>query len=322
MAGKVGPDELRKFVFSRLGAENDEVAVGPAYGEDTAAIDLGDNLLVINSDPLIYAGEKIGTLGVNIASNDLAASGADPKWLTVTYIFPDSEENYLDRITKQIHEVAKDLGISIVGGHSEYVSGIQRPFLALTCLGLTDKFIPTSGARPGDKVILTKGAGIEGTGILATDFESKLEGEVPSSVLEQGSQRLNQLSVIPESALLKDSATAMHDPTEGGIIDGLFELAAASSVGLHVDRSEIYIGSDTKIICDAMSVDPLKIFGSGALIATVPEDKATAATDLLLNNGITATVIGEVRVSEKPRLEVGNEVFLEPIRDQLYDLWD
>lgn len=313
---------MQKFVFSRLGAVNEEVAVGPAYGEDTAAIDLGDKLLVINSDPLVYAGEKIGTLGVNIASNDLAASGADPKWLTVTYILPDSEENYLDRITKQIHEVAKDLGISIVGGHSEYVSRVERPFLSLTCLGLTDRFIPTSGAKPGNKVILTKGAGIEGTGILATDFESRLEGEVPSSALEQGSQRLNQLSVIPESALLKDCATAMHDPTEGGIINGLFELAAASSVGLHVDRKEIYVGSDTKIICDAMSVDPLKIFGSGALIATVPGDEATAATDLLLNNGITATVIGEVRASEKPRLEVGNEVFLEPIRDQLYDLWD
>ncbi|MFW6104741.1 MAG: AIR synthase family protein [Candidatus Bipolaricaulota bacterium] len=321
MAGKVGPDELRKFVFSRLGAVSDEVAVGPAYGEDTAAIDLGDNLLVINSDPIIYAGERIGTLGVNIVSNDIAASGGEPKWLTVTYILPDSNKNYLDRITGQIHEAAKELGISIVGGHSEYVSEIQRPFLALTCLGLTERYIPTGGARPGDKVILTKGAGIEGTGILATDFESKLEGEVPSSVLEQGSQRLSQLSVIPESALLKDSATAMHDPTEGGIIDGLFELAAASSVELRVDRSEIYVGSDTKILCDAMNVDPLKIFGSGALIATVPEDEATAATDLLLNNGITATVIGEVRASEKPRLEVGNEVFLEPIRDQLYDLW-
>ena len=321
MVGKVSPEDLKKFVFSRVGAVSESVQVGPAYGEDTAAIEIGGEVLVINSDPIIYAAEGIGTLGVNIASNDVAASGGKPEWMTVTYLLPDEENSVLDTITRQIDSVARDLGIAIVGGHSEYVPEVHRPFLSLTCFGQADRYIPTSGAKPGDRVILTKGAGIEGTGIIATDFRSELEDEVDPELLQRGEGRLNELSVVPEASVLNDYATAMHDPTEGGLVDGLFELSSASSVRLEVDRSRIVIGDDTRALCDAMEVDPMKIFGSGALLATVPDDQAKEAIELLSNRGISASVIGKVKKG-KPELLIGEEVYREPIRDELYDLWD
>lgn len=296
--------------------------VGPAYGEDTAAIDLGDRVLVVNSDPIIYAADRIGTLGVNIAANDLAASGAEPGWMMVTYLFPDSDENYLDKITRQLDAASKDLGIAIVGGHSEYISGIDRPFLSLTCFGLTDRYIPTGGVRPGDKLILTKGAGIEATGILATDFRSELEGKVPDEVLKKGADKLNQLSVLPEGLLLNEFATAMHDPTEGGVLAGLFEMASASGLALEVDREAIVVNSDTQRICEAAGVDPLKVFGSGALIASVPAEEVQEALELVRNRGIKASVIGEARASDVTGLKVGRETVEETIRDQLYELWD
>jgi len=321
MVGKVSPEDLKKFVFSRVGAVSESVQVGPAYGEDTAAIEIGGEILVINSDPIIYAAEGIGTLGINIASNDVAASGGKPEWMTVTYLLPDGENSVLDTITRQIDSVARDLGIAIVGGHSEYVPEIRRPFLSLTCFGRADRYIPTSGAEPGDRVILTKGAGIEGTGIIATDFRSKLEGKVETDLIEQGKGRLNELSVLPEASILNDYATAMHDPTEGGVVDGLFELSSASSARLKIDRSRIVIGDDTRALCDAVKVDPLKIFGSGALLATVPGDRADDAIEVLLNRGISASVIGKVETG-KPELVISEEVYREPIRDELYDLWD
>nr|AGF92941.1 AIR synthase related protein domain protein [uncultured organism] len=320
MLGKVSPEDLKKFVFSRVGAASESVQVGPAYGEDTAAIEIGGEVLVINSDPIIYAAEGIGTLGVNIASNDVAASGGKPEWMTVTYLLPDEENSVLDTITRQIDSVARDLGIAIVGGHSEYVPEVRRPFLSLTCFGRADRYIPTSGAEPGDRVILTKGAGIEGTGIIATDFRSELEDEVDPELLQRGEERLNELSVVPEASVLNDYATAMHDPTEGGLVDGLLELSSASSVRLEIDRSRIVIGDDTRALCDAMEVDPMKIFGSGALLATVPEDRADEAIELLLNRGISASVIGKVEKGE-PELVIGEEVYRDPIRDELYDLW-
>lgn len=322
MAGKVTPEELRQFVFSRVGSVHEDVVVGPAYGEDTAAIDLGEEVLVVNSDPIIYAAEGIGTLGVNIASNDLAASGAKPEWMTVTYLLPAGNGATLNQITRQIDRASRELEVAVVGGHSEYVSQIERPFLSLTCFGRTDRYIPTGGANPGDRIILTKGAGLEATGIIATDFREELEGNVNPELIEQGEERLSQLSVLPEGTLLKDYATAMHDPTEGGVVDGLFELAAASSVKLEVDRSKIIVAKDTKQLCGVMGVDPLKVFGSGALTATVPRDKASEATQALINRGISASVIGTVKSGDSPEVKIGEEVFREPIKDQLYDLWD
>jgi len=322
MIGKVNPGDLEKYVFSRVGAVDDSVQVGPAYGEDTAAIDLGDRVLVINSDPIIYAADRIGTLGVNIASNDLAASGAEPRWLAVTYLLPDREENFLDKITKQIDEVSRELGIAIIGGHSEYVPVIERPFLSLTCFGLADRYIPTGAVEPGDKLILTKGAGVEATGILATDFRDELEGKVPGELLDKGAERLAQLSVLPEGRILNDYATAMHDPTEGGVVDGLFEMATASDLTLEIVRKEIIIGSDTDRICSAMGVDPLKVFGSGALLASVSPERAMEALDEVRNHGIEASIIGTATTSGKPGLRIDNQTFSEPIRDQLYDLWD
>ncbi|MFB6291342.1 MAG: AIR synthase family protein [Candidatus Bipolaricaulia bacterium] len=322
MIGKVSPDELKKSVFSRVGAVDDSVMVGPAYGEDTAAIDLGEKVLVINSDPIIYAADRIGTLGVNIVSNDMAASGAEPRWLVVTYLLPERAEEDLEEITRQVDRVSKNLGLAIVGGHSEYVSDIDRPFLSLTCFGFTDKYVPTGGARPGDKLILTKGAGIEATGILATDFRTDLEGEVPESVLEEGSDRLNQLSVLPEGLLLKDYANGMHDPTEGGVLAGLFEMASASGLTFEVDRREVLIGSDTEKLCGAVGLDPLKVFGSGALIASVSDESSQEALDLVRNDGIKASVIGEVQDSGQPGLKVDGEIINEPVRDQLYELWN
>ncbi len=322
MLGKVSPEELKKYVFNRIGAVNSDVQVGPAYGEDTAAIDIGEQVLVINSDPIIYAADRIGTLGVNIVSNDIIASGAEPDWMTVTYLLPNRDDNDLETISRQIDRTAKDLGIAVVGGHSEYVPEISRPFLALTCFGLTENYISTGGVNPGDQLILTKGAAIEGTGIIATDFTGELQEKLPAEILERGERRMEKLSVLPEGLLLRDYASAMHDPTEGGIIDGLLELAVASGMALEVDSDKIIVNSDTKKICSVMGVDPLRIFGSGALIASVKAAEAEEVLDLLRQESIPATVIGEARKAKEARLEIDDQVYEEPVRDELYELWD
>lgn len=322
MIGKVSPEDLKRYVFTRTGKDRDSVLVGPAYGEDTAAIQIGDRVLVVNSDPIIFAAEGIGTLGINIASNDVAASGADPEWLTVTYLLPAEDGKVLDKITDQIDRASKKLGIAVVGGHSEFVPILNRPFLGLTCLGMTDKFISTGGAEPGDAIILTKGAGIEGTGIIATDFYGEVSDKVEEGVIRRGAENLDRLSVIPESTVLREYANSMHDPTEGGIIDGLLELGVASGLELHVNSERIITSSETDLLCAAMDVDPLKIFGSGALVATLPEDDTREAIGRLEEEGIPSSVIGQCKSGEAPGLYVDDEVYRDPIRDQLYDLWE
>jgi hydrogenase expression/formation protein HypE len=322
MIGKVSREDLERFVFTRTGKKSGSVLVGPAYGEDTAAVRLGEHILVINTDPIIFAADRIGTIGINIASNDVAASGADPLWLTVTYLLPAEDTGVLDRITDQVDRASRKLGISVVGGHSEYVPILNRPFLSLTCFGTAERFIPTGGANPGDRIILTKGAAIEGTGILATDFRKELEGRVPPEVIEEGSSKMEMLSVLPEAVILRKFASAMHDPTEGGIVDGLVEMAAASGVSLRVDRERVPVSADTGELCAAMGVDPMKIFGSGALLAAVPPESADEAAAELADSGIPAEIIGRVERSGKPEVRIGEDLYEEPVRDELYGLWE
>jgi len=135
MPGKVSPDDLLAHVFERTGAaETDETIVqGPADGEDAAAIDWpdGEGTLVVSSDPISLAAAEVGTLGIYVATNDVAVSGADPRWLTVVVLLPlGADESALEEISHDLDDAARAVGASIVGGHSEYVDQLERPLLS------------------------------------------------------------------------------------------------------------------------------------------------------------------------------------------------
>jgi hydrogenase expression/formation protein HypE len=325
MIGKVSPEDLAAHVFGRTGAADDDVLQGPAYGEDAAAIAVPGGTLVVNSDPISLAAAHVGTLGINVACNDVAASGGDPAWLTVMIFLPSEEraDQVLEEITTQLHETALERDVSIVGGHSEYNGALKRPLLSLTCLGMAERFIPTGGANPGDHVILTKGAAIEGSAILATDFADDLRRMgVDDAVIDRTSQFYDDLSVMADASVVRDAATAMHDPTEGGLVDGLFELASASGVSLQIDTEKIPIREETRILTDAMEVDPLQIFGSGALVATVPGSAVESVLDDFATAGIDAAAIGTVEAQQDDPLSLDDRAISEPVRDDLYALWE
>jgi hydrogenase expression/formation protein HypE len=321
MIGKVDPESLASLVLARTGAPDPAVRQGPGYGEDAAAIDLGDRTLVVSSDPLSLAAERLGTLGVYVAGNDIAASGADPRWLTSVLFLPGADPAVLDTITAQLDEAAAATGVTIVGGHSEYAPALDRPLLSLTCFGLTDRFVPTGGAEPGDRLILTKGAGIEATAILATDFRERLEGTVDPDLLDEAAGYFDEISVVPDARAVRDHANGMHDPTEGGLIDGLLELANAAGVRAVVDRADVPVRPATAACCEAVDVDPLATFGSGALLAAVPEGAVEAALAGLSSAELEAAVIGTLEAADEPALVLDGEPITEPVRDELYALW-
>lgn len=321
MIGKVDPALLEQLVIDRTGAIDDRLLQGAAYGEDTAAIQLSDTILVVNTDPISLAVERLGTLAVSVASNDIAASGAVPEWMTNVLFLPDSNESILDTITQQLDRAANAIDVTIIGGHTEYLPVLNTPLLVSTCFGVTDRYVPTGGAKPGDTVLLTKGAGIEGTAILSTDFRTQLASSVGTQHLDTGETYYDKLSILPEATICRDVATAMHDPTEGGVLSGLFELAVASNVRLDIDRGAIPVSQTTIALCSAMDIDPLAIFGSGGLLATVPESEANRLIADLHRADIEAAKIGTVH-SGAPTLVLDGEVIKEPPRDAMYDLWE
>ncbi len=327
MIGKLDPDTLGR-VLDRTGASSADLLTGAAYGEDAAAIDLGDGeTLVVSSDPISLAADRAGTLGVYVACNDVAASGADPEFLTNVIFLPEENNETLTTLTDQLDAAADALGVTIVGGHTEYVSALDRPLLSLTAFGRTDHHVPTGGAQPGDRLLLTKGAAIEGTGILATDFvDAAREAGIEQATLNRATDFFEEISVHPEAERLRSAATAMHDPTEGGVVTGCVELAAASGVDLVVERESIPIRPETAAICAAMGVDPLRIFGSGALLATVPPSAVDPTLDALAEADIDAAVIGETQASSSDSnggaLVLDGERITTAPTDQLYPLWE
>jgi len=326
MIGKLDAETLAT-VLSQTGASNPAVLTGAAYGEDAAAIDLGDETLVVSSDPISLAAEAAGTLGVHVACNDIAAAGADPEFLTNVIFLPDDDPAVLETLTGQLDAAADELGVSIVGGHTEYVPALSRPLLSLTAFGRTNHHLSTGGAEPGDKLLLTKGAAIEATGIIATDFVEELrQAGVDEGTIECAAAFFEEISVLPDSQALREVATAMHDPTEGGVYTGIIEMAAAAGVDFAVDRELVPIHPETETVCAAMEIDPLRTFGSGALLATVPADAVDTAQQRLTDAGIDAAVIGECveppADTETGALVLDGERVVDSGGDALYPFWE
>ncbi len=303
--GKLPPELLKKLLRHR-GAEDDTVVLGPAIGEDAAIVRLGKELLVLKTDPVTYASDMIGWYAVNVNANDVATRGAKPAWFQAVILLPPgSDEALAEGIFKQISDAAKGLGIAVTGGHTEVTPGIDRPIVVGDMHGLLGrhKAVTTSGARVGDLLVMTKSAGIEGTAAIARERREELLKTFDREVVDRASRYLFKpgLSVVREAhAALEFGVSAMHDPTEGGVSMGVFEMAVASGKSFEFYPDKVAVGRETAMVCKKYALDPLGLLGSGALLATFSPSKAEAYVRRLQGMGIDAAVIGKV-ISGKGR---------------------
>jgi len=325
--GKLDPYMLRQIVFNRLGKHDSRLLLGPGIGEDATVIDFGDRALVVHSDPITGAIENIGWLAVNVCTNDIATRGVRPLWILTVLLLPEGISSaQLKNMTTQIDEAAKELGIAVVGGHSEITPGIDRPILITTALGETPKenFVRTSGAQIGDSIIVTKGAAIEGTAILSQELDSLLQRKIDKKIIERAKQFLRKVSVVKDALTATEvgGVHAMHDATEGGIAGGIQEIAWASNVGIIAYESKIPIYEETEAICRVLKIDPLKTISSGALIIAAHPEKAEKILAALKDRGIHAAIVGRV-VGKKEGIHIvrknGSRLNLsKPVKEELW----
>jgi hydrogenase expression/formation protein HypE len=305
--GKIPVDILKGVVFKNLGAERKEVVIGPSAGIDGAVLDLGDKSLVVSMDPITGAVERIGWLAVNVNANDVATFGVEPAFLFSCIMLPENADRKLvETISTQMNAAAKDLGIAIVGGHCESTPSLANPIVVGCILGLTEKghYVTAGGAKPGDKLILTKSAGIEGTAILATDREQTLKKTMNNTTLQAAKNFYNQISVVKDAltAYKTGGVHAMHDPTEGGILNGVHEIADASNLGAKITADAIAVQPETAQVCNYFQIDPLQLIGSGALLIAAETKSADKIVSNLKLEGIQAAVIGEFTENAEQRL--------------------
>jgi len=320
--GKVPKDVLRRLVFTCLGAPSGRVLKGPHIGEDSAVLDMGDRVLVAKANPITGAESRIGWLAVHINANDVAVRGAEPRWYMSVVLLPEgAHESLLETIMREQHEACCELGVSIMGGHTEVAPGLTRPIISGFMLGEADKanYITTGGARTGDRIILSKGAGIEGTGILAVDLRDKLAGKVVETTLEKAAKMLMQVSVVPEALAASKvrGVHSIHTPTEGGVINGLLEVSEASKLSFRIYEKDLLVAQETRTICEALSVDPLRLLSSGALLITVDPLRAEAVLSALESIGVEGRVIGEMTMGlESVMVRVDGSIVLVDVVDQ------
>jgi len=298
--GKLPPELLARF-FSPPPSDP-RVILGPAIGMDCAVIDIGDQYLVAKTDPITFATAEIGWYAVHVNANDIATTGAMPQWFMATLLLPEGESPpaMIESIFGQIRRACAEVGAELVGGHTEITYGLQRPIICGTILGEVAKadLLTPRGARPDDVILLTKGLPLEGAAIIAREKADELSGRVNKEVIERAANLLYRpgLSVLPDAraALRGGRVSAMHDPTEGGLAGGLWELAEAAGLGIEVELDRVPILPEGREICLALGLDPLATIASGALLLTAAPDQAPGIQAALGEAGIDSAVIGRM----------------------------
>jgi len=324
LCGKIPYSELETIIFKHLGVINKKVILGPKIGEDAAIIKIGSKVIIISTDPITGATKNIGWLSVHINANDVASYGIKPSWYLCSILLPEnSTKKLIKEIMNEIDQACRELKVSVIGGHSEISPQLNRPIVIGTMLGETDygKYVTSSGAKNGDKIMITKSVGLEGTAILASEFERKLNRKIDNKLLKRAKKLLKSISIVKDAltAMKAGGVTAMHDPTEGGLMNGLWEIAEASDVGLQVYESEIPIAMETKEICQVFGIDYLRLMSSGALLITSRSQKSEKILSLLKRNKIQASIIGEINTKKAGRFLMKEDGKKVKIRSQAQD---
>ncbi len=303
---KFSHEFLKRFFQEDL--KDSRVEMGPRYGEDAAVIKFGKEYLVVHPDPISGALENIGWLSIHIPANDIAAAGAKPCWALPTVQTPeDFSKSKVERLLDEMCEAARGLNVGLIGGHTETVEFIDRPMVTTCMMGLTGSPIYTHTSNPGDLLVQIGDAGIEGTWVLVTDAYDKLESlGVSEACLHEVLGWRNDISVVDDALRLRDTATSMHDATEGGLLQGAYEMAFASGNRFEIHRAPS-VREATLEICGVLNVDPLRLIASGCLLATVPPD-----TELPVGK-----VIGKVTEGE-PGLFFDSKKVGENTEDELF----
>ena len=312
------PAALLESGLEGIGSDDPALLVGAAVGEDAAAIDVGrTEVLVAASDPITLAVDSMARYAVLVNANDVATSGAVPRWLLSTLLFPPgfSASEVLSLID-DIREVCAACGVALCGGHTEISDAVSRPVIVGTMLGTVSKerLIDKRGMKEGDRLLLTKKVAVEGTALLAREHRSKLLGAGVTPVeIEEASVFLDRIGILEEARIAGsfDGVTALHDVTEGGLATAVWELGAAGGRRLRLHRERIPVYPQTERFCSVLGLDPLGLIGSGSLLITCSPATATSLAAAIEAAGIEVAEIGEVLGGGE-----GIEVFQEGVRSE------
>ncbi len=323
--GKLDSDLLEKAVINKIKHKRQDVLVHAGVGEDCATIDFGEYECVMSTDPITASVNDIGRLCIHISCNDIASNGIEPVGILLSVMLPEgTTEDDLSAIMEQAADAAEECGVEIVGGHTEITTAVNQPVIVSTAIGRGKKGQSASAEKikVGDCILMTKSAGIEGTGIIAGDYEEELAEFLSEEEINEAKALLSKISVVKDGMAAGSIGThGMHDVTEGGILGAVWEMCRIAGVGAELWDEAIPVEAVTKKICAHYDIDYLRLISSGSMIIMASPDKKSAILEKLEAEGVAACEIGRILPIEEGTylLKDGEKQEIEPPRaDELY----
>jgi hydrogenase expression/formation protein HypE len=307
--GKVSSEIFDEVILPHLGRKRPEVLVGPRHGVDVGVVGLGNGqVMVATTDPIFvvppYGWERSGWFAVHILASDASTSGIRPSYITMDLNLPLSiTRDEFEAMWTVMHRECEKIGMAIVTGHTGRYEGCEYPMIGgatVICIGPEDRYVTPNMARPGDAILVTKGAAIEAAGLFAVTFPQQVAGRYGEDAAREAEKIFWQMSVVEdaltavEAGVRDDGVTAMHDATECGVWGGLFEVAQASGVGAVIDKEKIIVQDAVRKVCDLFGIDPYSSISEGTLILTCRPHKAQEVSRRLSDKGIPVSMVGEI----------------------------
>lgn len=323
--GKLDSRLLEEIVFKNIKYKRPEVITRPGIGEDCAVVDFGAYECVMSTDPITAAASEIGKLAVHISCNDIASNGVEPLGIMLTVLLPvGTTKEQVEEIMKQAGQVSEDLGVEIIGGHTEITPAVTKPVIVSTAIGRGAKWAsqPAGNMKPGDYILMTKQAGLEGTGIIAGDFREALSDYLTEEEFREAARMLEQVSVVKEGVIAgKIGTSGMHDITEGGILGAVWEMCDIAKTGAEVWIDKVPVAEVTKKLCDRFDIDYLRLISSGSMMIMVHAEVKEQMENELRDAGVPVACIGRICPREEGVcMVVGGEKIeiAPPASDELY----
>lgn len=323
--GKLDSDLLKEIVFENIKFKRPEVLTRPGIGEDCAVVDFGSYECIMSTDPITAAISDIGRLSIHISCNDIASNGIEPLGIMLAVMLPEgTTEEQVEEMMRQAGEASEALGVEIIGGHTEITPAVNKPIIVSTAIGRGSKWASqhSENMNPGDYIMITKSAGLEGAGILACDFEGQLEEVLTKEEIQKAKSLLNLVSVVTEGiAAGKVGTHGMHDVTEGGVLGAVWEMCQIAGTGAEIWVDQIPVEPVTRKICDHFDIDHLRLISSGCMMIMVSPDKKEEMEEAMKEAGVDATYIGVICDAEAGICMNIKDELIEiapPASDELY----
>jgi len=295
---------------------------------DAAVLSLAHGRVAMSTDsfvvqPLFFPGGSIGELAVNGTVNDLAVSGASPKYLSASFIL---EEGFplaqLAAIVEAMARAAAIAGVAIVTGDTKVVERghgdgcyINTAGIGLIRPGVT---VGPHRAQPGDAIVVSGTIGDHGMAIISVREGLEFESQIRSDCAALNGMISAVLDVLP------GSVHAMRDPTRGGLASTLNEIAQASGVGIAIEEARLPVRTEVQSACELLGLDPVYVANEGKVVFFVEPEAAEAVLALLRAHplGSNAAVIGQVTAEHQGMLVArtamgSNRVIAQQIGEQL-----